>query len=55
MVDVAEGLLAGTVLITIPPGETKTTIGHCTMSDDFTIFAAAPHMHQLGIYEKAIA
>jgi hypothetical protein len=50
----AEGLLAGTVLIDIPPGETRTTIGHCTMSNDFTIIAAAPHMHQLGIYEKAI-
>jgi hypothetical protein len=52
---VAEGILAGTVAIDIPPGETTTTIGYCTMSSDVTLVAVAPHMHQLGIYEKVVA
>jgi hypothetical protein len=55
VVDIAEGLLAGTVAINVPAGQTKTTIGHCTMSSDVTIIAVAPHMHQLGVYEKIIA
>jgi hypothetical protein len=53
--DIAEGLLAGTIQIAVPPGETKTTTGYCTMSNDVTIFAVAPHMHQLGIHEKVVA
>ncbi len=51
----AEGILAGTLTIDIPPGQTTTTIGHCTMSSDVTLFAVAPHMHQLGIHEKVVA
>jgi hypothetical protein len=53
--NVAEGILAGAVAISVPPGETKTTIGHCTMTSDVTIFAVAPHMHKLGIHEKVVA
>jgi hypothetical protein len=53
--DVAEGILAGTVALAIPPGETKTTTGYCTMSEDTTLIAVAPHMHTLGIYEKVTA
>jgi hypothetical protein len=53
--ELAEGVLAGTVAIKIPPNETTVTTGHCTMSQDFTIFAVAPHMHQLGIYERVFA
>lgn len=52
---VAEGILAGTIQIDLPPGETKTTTGYCTMSSDVTLFAVAPHMHQLGIHEKVVA
>lgn len=55
VVDVAEGILAGTLSIDVPAGETKTTIGYCTMTSDVTIIAVAPHMHQLGIYEKVVA
>lgn len=51
----AEQILAGKVAgLTVPPGVTRQT-GECTMSRDVTIFAAAPHMHQLGSYLKATA
>jgi len=52
---VAEGVLAGTIAIDIPPQETSTTTGWCSMSNDVTLFAVAPHMHQLGVYEKVTA
>ena len=52
---IAEGVLAGTIAIDIPPQQTATTTGWCTMSSDVTLFAVAPHMHQLGIYEKVTA
>ena len=52
---IAEGVLAGTIAIDIPPQQTTTTTGWCTMSSDVTLFAVAPHMHQLGIYEKVTA
>jgi hypothetical protein len=48
----AEGLLAGTVNLNLPPGQTTTSTGYCTMSLDSTIFAISPHMHLLGTYEK---
>jgi hypothetical protein len=53
--EIAEGLLAGTIALDIPPAETTTSTGYCTMSSDVTLFAVAPHMHQLGIYEKVVA
>ena len=55
VVHIAEGLLAGTVGLNIPAGQTTTHTGYCTMSIDATVFAVAPHMHQLGIYEKVVA
>src|SRR6185436_18721682 len=55
VVDIAEATLAGTVLLDIPAGETKTATGYCTMSADVTLIAVAPHMHQIGIYEKVTA
>jgi hypothetical protein len=55
VVDIAEGILAGTLALDIPAGETKTSIGYCTMSSDVTLVAVAPHMHQIGIYERIIA
>jgi hypothetical protein len=51
----AEGILAGTVALQLPPHEQTTQIGHCTMTDDFTIFAVSPHMHQLGVHAKVVA
>lgn len=50
--DLAEGILAGTVRLSIPPNEEKTHTGYCTMSQDTTVFAVAPHMHQLGVHER---
>jgi hypothetical protein len=55
LVHEAEGVLAGTVALNIPAGETTVHTGYCTMAGDVTIFAVAPHMHQLGIYEKIVA
>jgi hypothetical protein len=55
VVHLAEGLLAGTISLNIPPGQTTLHIGHCTMSNDVTLFAVAPHMHKLGIHEKVVA
>jgi len=50
VVDFAEGILAGTIALDIPAGATKTSTGYCTMTSDVTLFAVAPHMHQLGIH-----
>jgi hypothetical protein len=52
---IAEGVLAGTIAIDLAPQETKTITGFCTMSNDVTLFAVAPHMHQLGVYERVFA
>lgn len=52
---IAEGLLAGTTRLDLPPGQTTSTTGYCTMSTDATIFAVSPHMHVLGVYEKIVA
>lgn len=53
--ELAEGLLAGTIRLNIPAGETTTHTGYCTMTDDATLIAVAPHMHQLGAHEKVVA
>ncbi len=55
VVHVAEGVLAGTVNLDIPPGQTRVSTGYCTMPADTTLVAVAPHMHQIGIYEKVTA
>lgn len=52
---VAEAILAGPLFFTIPAGQTKVTTGYCTLAHDTTIFAVAPHMHKLGVYEKVTA
>lgn len=52
---VAEAVLAGTINLDIPPGETTVHTGYCTMSGDSTLIAVAPHMHQIGIHEKVVA
>jgi hypothetical protein len=51
----AEGILAGPIGLNLPPGETTTSTGYCTMKQDTTLFAVAPHMHQLGTYERVFA
>jgi hypothetical protein len=55
VVDYAEGILAGTIALTLPAHEKTTSIGFCAMSHDVTIFAVSPHMHQLGTYMKVAA
>ena len=42
----AEGILAGTVNLDLPPHQTTVSTGYCAMSHDVTLFAVAPHMHQ---------
>lgn len=44
---VAEAVLMGPIGFEIPTGEQEIT-GGCTLRDDSTLFAIAPHMHQLG-------
>lgn len=44
---VAESVLMGPLDLDIGPGEQE-VVGGCTLDDDATIFAVAPHMHQLG-------
>jgi len=51
----AEGILAGTIALDIPPGQTTVSTGYCTMSSAVTLFAVAPHMHKLGIYARVAA
>ncbi|HEX4338803.1 MAG TPA: hypothetical protein VH062_23015 [Polyangiaceae bacterium] len=53
--DFAEGILAGTIDLNLPPHEETTSIGYCAMSHDVTIFSVAPHMHQLGTHMKIVA
>jgi hypothetical protein len=52
---VAEGVLAGTTRLDLPPAQTTSTTGYCTMSTDAMIFAVSPHMHVLGVHEKIVA
>ncbi|MEY4583208.1 MAG: hypothetical protein RL701_7911 [Pseudomonadota bacterium] len=51
----AETILAGTVKLDLPANERTTQRGTCTMQGDHTLFAIAPHMHQLGAHLKAVA
>jgi hypothetical protein len=55
VIDRAEGTMAGTLALNIPPGATTTHTGYCTLTKDSTLFAVAPHMHQLGVHEKVVA
>jgi hypothetical protein len=52
---IAEHLLGGTIRVDLPPAQTTSTTGYCTMSTDATIFAVTPHMHKLGVYAKIVA
>lgn len=50
----AETILAGPISLSIPVGR-STTMGKCTVKSDTSVFAVAPHMHQLGVHLKAVA
>jgi len=50
----AQVTLAGPVQLSIPKGE-STSKGTCTLTNDATVFAVSPHMHQLGTHLKAVA
>lgn len=47
----AEAILAGTLALEIKPG-VSTQTGRCRLDGATTLFAVAPHMHQLGIHQK---
>jgi hypothetical protein len=47
----AELLVAGPLSLNIPPGR-STMSGRCTITEDQTLFALFPHMHQLGVHLK---
>jgi hypothetical protein len=51
---VAEAVLMGPTDLQIPPGDHSES-GTCTLTKDATIFAVAPHMHQLGVHMKVVA
>jgi hypothetical protein len=51
---IAEGVLAGPLSLTIPTGRV-TERGQCTFNQASTIFSVTPHMHQLGVHMKVIA
>lgn len=55
LVHEAEGLLAGTVALDIPPQEETHHSGRCQFEQETTVFAVSPHMHQLGIHAKVVA
>ncbi|MBL4634867.1 MAG: hypothetical protein JKY56_13425 [Kofleriaceae bacterium] len=48
----AESVLAGSVQISIPAGQTVDIVGRCTAEQDITILSVAPHMHQIGTHMK---
>jgi hypothetical protein len=52
---VAESLLAGPTFLNLPAGQETTVTGTCTMTQDTTLFAVQPHMHQLGIHMRGVA
>ncbi len=51
----AEGTLAGTYEIFIPPQSQGSASGTCTFSQATTIFAVGPHMHQTGTHMTVTA
>lgn len=51
----AESLMAGTIKLDLPAGETTTQRGTCTMTGETNLFAVVPHMHSLGVHLKVTA
>lgn len=50
----AEAVLMGPMDLTIPPGN-HSVEGGCTLAEDATLFAVAPHMHRLGAHMRVVA
>lgn len=53
VVDRAQLVAAGSLNITLPPGQVSTVSGTCTLDEDVQIFGLLPHMHALGTSFKA--
>ncbi|MEZ4439958.1 MAG: hypothetical protein R3B72_12755 [Polyangiaceae bacterium] len=51
----AASVLAGPVALNIPPQNTTTQTGYCTIPSDVTLFSIGPHMHQLGTHMTVTA
>lgn len=51
----ADIALAGPINLSIPVGGPTVQSGNCTFTQDSTLLAVVPHMHQLGIHLKATA
>ncbi len=51
----AEGLIGGAFDLEILPKQDSIHVGGCVMSHDVTVFAVAPHMHQMGVHMKIVA
>lgn len=51
----AEGVLAGPLMLDIPPGGPTKQSGQCTLEQDSTIISVGPHMHQLGVHMRVVA
>jgi len=45
-------VLAGTMALSIPPGQVSTSHGGCAVTADTTLVGVGPHMHTHGIHEK---
>ncbi|HVU00980.1 MAG TPA: hypothetical protein VHE30_04480 [Polyangiaceae bacterium] len=48
----SEALLAGPLTLSLPPGKETTVSNECDITDDQTMYALFPHMHQLGKHLK---
>jgi hypothetical protein len=48
----AEMIFSGTFDIAIPPGQSGTAAGGCTFTQDATLIAYWPHMHQFATHQK---
>ena len=48
----SEALLAGPLSLSLPPGKQTTVTNECDVTDDQTMYALFPHMHQLGTHIK---
>ena len=53
-IEEAEAVLMGPLAFRIPPGA-HTITGGCSITNDATLFAVAPHMHQLGTHAAITA
>jgi hypothetical protein len=48
----SEALLAGPITLNIPPGKQTVVSGDCNLTQDQSMFALFPHMHQWGTHIK---